>query len=55
MPSISSATQPSDGTIPAPHHAQPGTIITTAIMPIALLLLFVYVLGARSTWGRIRM
>ncbi len=27
----------------------PDTIITTAVTPIALMLLFVYVLGARST------
>ena len=28
---------------------RPDTIITTAIMPIAMLLLFVFVLGERST------
>ena len=33
----------------------PDTIITTAIMPIALLLLFVYVFGGASNTGRKRM
>ena len=33
----------------------PDTIITTAIMPIALLLLFVYVFGGAIDTGRARM
>jgi len=41
----------SAGTIPAPHHAQPDTIITTTIMPIAFMLLFVYVFGGAINSG----
>ena len=40
-----------DRAIAAPHHAQPGHIITTTIMPIAFLLLFVYVFGGAINTG----
>ena len=51
MTAPSSETPPSCRTIPAPHPAQPGHHHHDTIMPIAFMLLFVFVFGGAINSG----